>query len=456
MSSRRTDRGVLRAPGQRTLTRRRLLRGSGVALALPWLESLPAWGATAQAAPPKRFAVLFMGNGINANHWWAKPPQAGRPAQGLRGKGAQMQLGKSLAPLEPLRSKLNFVSGLFNKPSTAVGIHPGMTGGLLSGAPLQKGSVIKAGVSMDQVLAKRLGQQTQLESLVLGCEQPNTGFHETNYSLAYSSHISWQSPSSPVPLELYPALAFDSLFENRGGKRTRSILDAVKEDAAGLGGKIGARDRYKLDEYLTSVRDVEKRTAPLRRGAEELATKAAPPGMKRPAAGLPADLREHGRLMCDIIALAFQTDRTRIASLVLARDLSGLTYPFLDVRSGHHSASHRDLSDEYERITRYHVGQLAHLATRLDAMSEGEGTVLDHSCLLFLSNMWAGWKHDNSRLPVLTVGGLGGSLQTGRILDYYEKSDPDRKLCSLYLCLMDRMGVSLERFGVADRRLAGI
>jgi hypothetical protein len=429
-----------------------LLRGAGVAMALPWLESVPVWGAT---AAPKRFAVLFMGNGINGNHWWAKPGA----------KGGPMELGKSLQPLEKVKAKLNFVHGLFNKPSTAVGIHPGQTGGLLSGAPLQKGSVIRAGVSMDQVLAERLGQETVQPSLVLGCEQPNTGFHETNYSLAYSSHISWQSPSSPVPLELYPSLAFDSLFENRGGKRLRSILDAVEEDLGSLTRKAGAADRSKLDEYTTSVRDVEKRLAPLRRdgaaggegkgrGAVESAADRGKP-MDRPPKGLPEDLREHMKLMCDVVALAFQTDRTRVASLMLNRDLSGLVYPFLDVRDGHHSVSHRDTSDDYERISRYYCGQLAYLATRLDAMPEGEGTVLDHSCLLFLSNMWAGWKHDNTRLPVLTVGGLGGTLQAGRVLDYYGKPDEGRRLCSLYLSLMDRMGVTLERFGDADNRLAG-
>jgi hypothetical protein len=422
----------------RPLSRRRLLRGAGVALALPWLESVPVWGA---AAPPRRLAVLFMGNGINGNHWWA------------RGAGKDMQLGKSLQPMEPVKAKMNFIHGLFNRPSTGVGIHPGQTGGLLSGAPLQKGSVLKAGVSFDQVLAERLGEQTRQASLVLGCEQPNTGFHETNYSMAYSSHISWQSPSSPVPLEVYPSLAFDSLFENRGGKRLHSILDAVNEDAAGLRRRIGAGDRPKLDEYLTSVRQVERRVDPLRAERSPVADSAA---RQRPPAGLPEDLREHMKLMCDVVALAFQTDRTRVATLMLCRDLSGLFYPFLGVRDAHHPASHKDLSDDYEKVSRYHCSQLAYLATRLDAMTEGDGTVLDHSCLLFLSNMWAGWKHDNNKLPVLTVGGLAGTLRTGRVLDYYDRPDDRRKLCSLYLSLMDRMGVELDRFGDADARLSDL
>jgi hypothetical protein len=417
----------------RRLSRRTLLQGAGVAVALPWLE------ATAGAADhPKRLAVLFMGNGINGNHWWAK------------GAGAQMELGKSLAPLEPFKTKVNFITGLFNKPATGVGIHPGQTGNILSGVPLQKGAVLRGGISMDQVLASRLGQDTLQPSMVLGCEQPNTGYHETNFSMAYSSHISWSSPTSPVPMEVYPSLAFDGLFENRGARRTQSILDQVKEQALGLSGKVAAADRAKLDEYLTSVREVEKRVERARPAKE------TPVAMERPRNGLPEDIREHMRLMCDIVALAFQTDKTRIASLLLCRDLSGLFYPFLDVRDAHHPASHRDLSDDYERVSRFYCGQLAYLAGRLQAMPEGEGTVLDHACLIFLSNMWSGFAHDNSKLPVVTVGGLDGNLETGRVLDYLGKGDDNRKLCSLYLSLMDRMGVKLDRFGDADTRLAAL
>jgi hypothetical protein len=162
------------------------------------------------------------------------------------------------------------------------------------------------------------------------------------------------------------------------------------------------------------------------------------------------------RLMCDIIALAFQTDKTRVATLLLCRDLSGLFYPFLDVRTAHHPASHDDRSDAYERVSRYYCGQLAYLAARLDAMPEGEGTVLDNSCLLFINSMWSGSKHDSSKVPVILAGGLGGTLETGRVLDYTDKGDDNRKLCSMYLSIMDRMGVKLDRFGDADNRLVGL
>ena len=176
--------------------------------------------------------------------------------------------------------------------------------------------------------------------------------------------------------------------------------------------------------------------------------------MERPANGLPEDLREHSKLMCDLIAIAFQTDKTRVATLLISRDLSNMYYPFLEVRQGHHGASHENLSDGYERITRWHVSQFAYLASKLDSMPEGDGTVLDNTCLMFLSNLWIGRKHDNTRLPLVLAGGLGGTLQTGRTLDYIGAGDQNRKMCSLYLSIMDRMGIELDRFGDADTRLA--
>src|SRR5690348_12616122 len=419
------------------ISRRTLLKGVGVTMALPWLESIPVWGSEPASRPvasayPQRFAALFMGNGISPKNWWAK------------GSGPDMELSKSLAPLAPFRSRLNVVSGLFNKNATGVGIHPGQTGNILSGAALQKGAVLRGGVSVDQVLAKHLGEETAQPSLVLGCEQPITGYHETNFSMAYSSHISWQDANSPVPMEVYPSLAFDSLFDNQGSRRTLSILDRVKDQAAALQRQVSHADGAKLDEYLTSVREVEKRVERTRAAKDRAEERARDRGrlavaMRRPDNGLPEDIREHMRLMCDIVALAFQTDKTRVATLLLCRDLSGLFYPFLDVRTAHHPTSHDDQSDAYERVTRYYVSQLAYLAGRLAAMPEGDKTVLDNSCLMFVSNMWSGSKHDSTKLPVLLVGGLGGELATGRILDYTRYGDDDRKLCSLYLSLMNRM-----------------
>jgi hypothetical protein len=434
------------------LTRRAFLRGIGVTMALPWLESIPVWGATPAASglampTPKRFAALFMACGVNFPNWWAK------------GSGADMELGPCLEAMAPYKTKMNVIDGLFNRSAVGVGIHPGQTGNILSGAWLQKGAELRGSISMDQVLADHIGLDTVQPSMVLGCEQPITGYHETNFSMAYSSHISWASATSPVPMEVYPSLAFDSLFENRGNMRNKSILDRVQDEAASLSRKVSADDKTKLDEYLTSVREVEKRVESVRAAKETADEHAANRNqplftMKRPDNGLPEDVRDHMRLMCDILALGFQTDKTRIATLLLCRDISGMCYPFLDVRSSHHPASHSDESEAYERITKYYVSQFAYLTGRLAAMKEGEGTVLDNSCLLFLSNMWSGKKHDATRLPILQAGGMGGALETGRVLNFLDAGDDNRKLCSLYLSLMDRMGVKLDSFGDATTRLA--
>jgi hypothetical protein len=429
------------------ISRRAVLRGAGVAVALPWLESLPAFGdPTAPAVFPKRFAVMFMGNGINEKYWSAE------------GSGADMKLSKTLSPLEPLKHKINVIDGLFNKAATGHGIHPPQTGSLLSGADIQKGAIIRSGISVDQMIANAVGQDTPQSSIVLACEQPMSGYHETNYSMAYSSHISWQTPDSPVPVEVYPSLAWDNLFENRGSQINVSILDRVKDRAETLSRKVSSEDKAKLDEYLASVREVEKRvesTRKVKNQSDELAKQKnrAAFTMERPQNGLPEDLRDHVRLMCDIIAIAFQTDRTRVASLIISRDLSAMYYPFLQVSEGHHAASHNNLSEGYERISRFHVSQLAYLATKLDSMPEGEGTVLDNSCLMFLSELWIGRLHDNTRLPLVMAGGLGGTLETGRTLNYLKAGDDNRRMCSLYLSIMDRMGIKLDRFGDATTRL---
>ncbi|MEP6963523.1 MAG: DUF1552 domain-containing protein [Acidobacteriota bacterium] len=421
-----------------------MLRGMGVTVALPWMESL-AWGAAGDEFP-KRFGVLFMGNGVNEDHWDST------------GSGVEMKLSRTLQPLETLKHKINVIHGLFHERAMGHGIHPAQTGCMLSGAVIQKGAIVRAGITIDQVLANQIGQETAQPSIVLACEQAMTGFHETNYSLAYSSHLSWQSPESPVPNELYPSLAWDSLFENRGSLRHLSILDRAKDEAAALGKTMSSTDKAKLDEYLTSLREVEKRVEAMRQTkdkADDAAKQKNRPlfTMDRPANGLPEDLREHARLMCDIIAIAFQTDKTRIATLILARDLGALYYPFLNVSDGHHAASHANNSDGYERIANFHLSQLAYLAKRLDAMPEGDGTVLDHSCLMWLSNLWIGRKHDNSRLPLVLAGGLGGTLQTGRTLNYVAAGDENRRMSSLFLSLMDRMGVKLDQFGDGVTRL---
>ena len=425
------------------LSRRLFLQGLGCSVALPWLESGHLFGAeaTPAAAPvPKRFACLFIGDGISPPDWWSE------------GNGPEMQLGPSLQSLVPFKDKLNVIDGLCNKEGD--GGHAKCTGNILSGAALQRGRTIHGGVSMDQKLAQHFEEESLVPSLVLGCEQPVSGFHESQYSMVYASHISWRNPESPIPIELYPSLAFDSLFGSQTGKLQGSILDAVLEQATGLRAKVSGSDQTKIDEYLTSVRETERRLQKLNRQQAVEATAANVPQHQRPPAGQPQDFREYARLMCDIIALAFQTDRSRIATLLMSRDLSGQVYPFLNIKDDHHSYSHSNEGPEYQAIVKFHVEQYAYLIGRLAGMQEGDRTVLDNSCIMFVSEHWNA--HNGTQVPLVLAGSLGGELKTGRSLDYLKAGNDKRKLCSLYLSLMDRMGLELPEFGDSKERLAGI
>jgi hypothetical protein len=414
-------------------------------MALPWLESVPVWGDEPRhrpSEPPVRLAVLFAGNGFHSKEWWA------------RGEGKEMQLGKVLESLRPVREKLLFLRGLYNEEALIGGIHSCQTGNLLTGARLAPGGEIKSGVSCDQLLAGRLKGQTKVPSLVLGCEPSIAAIHK-NYSMIYSSHISWSSPSTPTPLELYPALAFDRLFRDEVGKADKSVLDAVREDARGLRGAVSKSDQRRLDEYLASVREVEQRIdqagkAGRLQGWRPALTK---PDLKRPADGVPQDVDQHMRLMCDILVLAFRTDATRVCTLKLNNDHSSLRFPHLKVDYMiHHLLSHTDGAD-WLKVNRFFTEQVAYIVRRLDAVREGERTLLDNSMILYLSSMMTGG-HDNQQLPVVLLGKGGGRIKTGRVLDYLGK--PNRKMCSLYLSLLDKAGVRLERFGDSKERLAEV
>jgi hypothetical protein len=433
------------------LSRRTFLRGVGVSIGLPWLESLSVWGEgpkTAAAAgvqpvqSPVRFAALFAGNGFHSREWWA------------RGSGNKMELGQVLAPLADYRRKLTFIRGLQNAEALKGNIHSSQTGNLLSGAPLASGGEIRSGTSVDQLLAQKLGGATKVPSLVLGCEQSNPSVHK-NYSMLYSSHISWSSPTTPTPLELYPALAFDRLFKDEVQRGDKSVLDAVLADAGDFRRQISASDQRKLDEYLDSVREVEQRIARAGRKGELQGWRPtlAKPNTPRPAGGIPQNIAEHMRLMCDIMVLGFQTDTTRICTLKLNNDHSSLRFPHLGVDYMiHHLLSHSDSAD-WLRVNRFFIEQVAYLAGRLESIQEGERTALDNSMILFCSSMLTG-NHDATQLPVIVLGGGGGRLQGGRTLDYLGKSN--RKMCSLYLALMDRAGVHLDRFGDSTERLAEV
>jgi len=413
-------------------------------MALPWMESTRVWGDVAKNAKkaseaPTRMAILFAGCGFHKSEWWAK------------GEGREMQLGKVLAPLNDFRENMVFIRGLYNKEALKGNIHSSQTGNLLSGAPLASGGRIQSGTSVDQYVAQRIGRQTKVPSLVLGCEKSNPGVHK-NYSLLYSSHISWSSPNSPTPLEVYPSLAFDRLFKNKVQTGDQSVLDAVLGDAKDLRRNISRLDQQKLDEYLNSVREVEQRieSAGKRGQLQGWRPTLTKPNMPRPKDGYPQDIVEHMRLMSDILVLAFQTDTTRVCTLKLNNDHGTLRFPHLGVDYMiHHLLSHNDTND-WLKVNQFFLEQMAYIARRMDAIQEGERTLLDNSMLMLCSSMITG-HHDANQLPVVMLGSGGGRIKGGQNLDYLEKSD--RQMSRLFLSMMDKMEVRPKIFGDAYKPL---
>lgn len=441
--------------------RRTFLRGAGVSMALPWLESLRVWGEVAAGSSlarsdrgsqaPIRLCVTFSGNGFHSREWWA------------RGAGAEMELGQVLTPLADFRQQLLFVRGLYHAEACKGNIHSSQTGNILSGAPIASGGAIRSGTSFDQLLAQTYGRSTKVPSLVLACETSNPSVHK-NYSMLYSSHISWSSPTSPTPLELYPALAFDRLFKDESSPEDQSVLDAVLADAQDLRRGISRSDRQKLDEYLESVREIEQRLANAGKRGELQGWRPTleQPSIPRPDDGIPQDISEHMRLMIDILVLGFQTDSTRIATLKLNNDHSALRFPNLSsveqIGHGidymiHHLLSHSDGAD-WLKVNQFFMEQVAYLARKMAAIQEGPNTLLDNSIILHCSSMMAGSAHNNDQLPVIVLGGGGGRLAGGRVLDYSGQSD--RQLCRLFLSLMEKMDLKLDRFGDATEKLGEV
>ena len=432
---------------RKRLSRRAMLRGVGCTVALPWMESIPVWGNEEVATndgnkAPVRMAVLFSGCGYHSQQWWAK------------GQGPDMQLGKVLEPLNPYRSKLNFIKGLYNAEALKGNIHSSQTGNLLSGAPLASGGKIQSGTSLDQVVAQAIGHNTKIPSLVLGCEKANPSVHK-NYSMLYSSHISWSSPTTPTPLEVYPSLAFDQLCKDSAQLGEQSVLDAILADAQSFRRNISRRDQQKLDEYLNSVREIETRIEQAGKRGELQGFKPTleTPNIPRPADGYPQDIVEHMRLMSDILVVAFQTDTTRVCTLKLNNDHGTLRFPHLGVDYMiHHLLSHTD-NDDWLKVNQFFLEQVAYIAGRLDAIQEGENTVLDNSMIMLCSSMLTG-HHNANELPVVMLGGGGGQLKTGQNLSY--SGDEDRQMCRLYMSMMSKMGVKLDRFGDAKQALKEI
>lgn len=426
------------------LSRRVVLNAMGLSVALPWLESAKVLGMESNTLPPKRFAFLFFGDGIHPPEWWTK------------GSGNQLELGPAFKSLETVKHKVNFLHGLHH-PEDVVGGHAKGASGILTGVRPKGGREIAAAISLDQLLAQKIGDETVLPSLVLACERPVSGFHESGYSMMYASHVSWSSPVAPVPSELYPSLAFDSLFESKGNKTHVSVLDHVFEQLQDVSRKVSSSDKSKIDEYTTSVRQVEQRLARMQqRQTEESADNANASSKtipyERPASGVPSQLDEHARLMCDIVALAFQADRTRIATLLLTNNLSGQVYPFLGLNVDHHNYSHSWQNPEFASITRFWVEQYARLVQKLNSIQEGDGTVLDNSCIMLANEQWTA--HSSPKIPLVMSGSLSGTIQTGRTLEY--ENAKERRMSSLYLSILDRMGVHQKEFGNSNEQLVGL
>lgn len=435
-------------------SRRHFLRGAGVALTLPWLESLPLFAQDGKVMnkPPVRFAHLFFSNGIKPSNWWAK------------GSGATMEFGPAAEPLAQIREDLVFLSGLYHpKAFVSTSPHLGRMN-LLSGAQVSLDpNEIRVGTSFDQILAARIGNQTAVPSLVLGIE-PNELRLEDGLSMIYGSNISWVSPSKPATKEIYPSRTFDQLVgDPKGRQLDRSILDAVLAEAHSIKPKVSTNDRKKLDEYLESIRDIEKRIdhAAKEERLEGWKPTLKQPNMTRPGEQVPQNVPDHMKLMMDLIVLAFQMDKTRLATLMLNNDLSQMNFKFIE---GVRGALHLDLTHNgkapeleamYLKTNQFHVQQFTYLVERLKAIDEGGTSLLDNSVLMFASSLFDGNAHGADQLPIVLAGKAGGALKTGRILDYLDKGNDNRQACSLFLSLMDLMGVRLDRFGDTDKRLAG-
>ena len=427
------------------ISRRTVLKGVGTAMALPLLEGMGparAFAAGPPDGPPVRMAFLYFPNGAIMQHWTPKEV------------GTKFELPHILAPLEKIRSELLVLSGLSHHYARANGDGPGdharSTATFLTGRQARKtrGRNIKVGISVDQVAAKHIGDRTPLPSLEVGCERgAQSGNCDSGYSCAYSSNISWRTPSSPMTKEVHPRLVFERLFgdpdeiaaERDRAKRAmydRSILDLVREDARRLNKKLGGADRGKLDEYLESVRAIERRIQAAERDTEERPR----PEIALPR-GIPRDYAEHLRLTMDLLILAFQTDTSRIATFMFGNAGSNRTYPWLGVRQAHHNLSHhgrnRKKMDLIRRIDRFQVEQFAYLIEKMKATPDGDGTLLDNSMILYGCAIADGNAHNHNNLPVLLAGRGGGTLTPGRHVRY-KRNTP---MCNLFLSMLDRMEV---------------
>ncbi len=428
------------------ISRRALLRGTGAALALPWLEAMGPLtalaGEAAAAAPPKRLAVLFMPNGVHGGKWTP------------RGEGDDFELSETLAPLEKVKQQLLVFSNLSNAASMWGDGHYVKTASFLTGTRITKttGKDLRSGgVSLDQAAARHLGEHTYLPSLELGTERVSRGIDpNVGFTRLYGSHISWRTPTMPLAREINPRQAFDRLFRSAAPNQAdRSVLDMVRDDAHRLQARVGQADRHRLDEYLETVRALERRLAI---SPHSRRTDGDP--QSAPPEAIPNDYQEHVRLMLDLMVVAFRTDATRVTTFMFGNAVSGRDFSFLEgVSGGHHEISHHQDNEEklaqYQRINLWHIEQLAYLLDKMQSIGEGESTLLDNSMVLFGSGIRDGNRHDPKNLPILLAGRGGGALKMGRHV-VCEKQTP---LCNLYQSMLEQLDVPVDQFGDSTGRL---
>jgi hypothetical protein len=440
------------------ISRRAVLRGIGATVALPFLESLLprslAAGAQAAARPPRRMAFIYVPNGVIPQDW--------TPAA----DGANFTLPDILKPMAPHQQDMLVLTGLTCDKARANGDGPGdharAGGAFLTGAQPRKtaGANFRAGISADQMGAARIGDQTRLPSLEIGLERyRGAGNCDSGYSCVYEHTLAWRNATTPLPNEVDPKLVFDRLFSTKPNdpdreKRNRlkaSVLDDVLQDARSLENQLGGADRQKLDQYLSSVRELEQRIA----RADTLPPAKVPEDTERPT-GVPAELGEHFRLMCDLMVLAFQADVTRICTFMFAREGSEQKYRMIGITEGHHSLTHHKnnpaMIAKVKKINEYHIQQLAYLTGKLKSVKEGDGTLLDNCMVAYGSGNGDGNRHTHHDLPVLLVGQGGGSIKSGRHVRY-PKETP---LNNLWLAMLDRMGARIEKLGDSTGILGGL
>lgn len=446
-----------------TLSRRQFLRGAGVALSLPFMPSLlprTAW-ANSPAKAPVRLGCLFFPNGVWQPDWIPKTA------------GADYELPFSLEPLAPVRDQVLVLSGLDKKHSRGGDGHYAKTANFLTGLHVEKTTgknISTGGISLDQLIAQHTGKRTPLPSLELGVDPVISGIDSNvGYTRLYGSNISWQTPNRPVAKEINPATVYKRLFSIRQASsrnnvatpefdKRQHLLDLAMEDAQGLRKRLGRDDQFKLDEYLDSVRAVEKQIEFFNReDTRDWMTHVPDATFKAYETATPSDYQTHAKLMLDLMVLAFWSDSTQVSSFMFANDVSGRNFSFVDgVKGGHHELSHHEnkpeKTEQYKRISRWFVQQYADMLQKMREIKEGEGTLLDHSMVLIGCGMSDGNRHDPNNLPILLGGGGNGTLKTGQ----HVASEKGTPLCNLYMNILQQFNIPAESFGDSNGLLKEI